>query len=117
MPRDALPLPPSRYRSPAGWQPPSGTMPGWNWGPPDGMEARPDLAPWWVRVLYRTPFVDRYAHVAMWHRGAWIVMPRDLYDSTGDAPPPPPDPSGVREPRTPEPSSDHGLQARAVRPF
>lgn len=29
----------------------------------------------WVRAWYRTPFVDRYAHVWMWHRSGWDVLP------------------------------------------
>lgn len=55
--------------SPGAWTPPAGTMPGWNWTPPEGVRPRPDRAPLWVRVWYRTPFVDRYASVWMWHHG------------------------------------------------
>ncbi|OZB89570.1 MAG: hypothetical protein B7X41_02120 [Microbacterium sp. 14-71-5] len=50
--------------------------------------------PTWVRVWYRTPFIDRYAHVWMWHHGGWQVLSA-AGDDGGAA--------GVREPRRPLP--------------
>lgn len=67
--------------SPGSWTPPAGVLPGWNWVPPDGVSPRIDLAPWWVRVWYRVPFVDRYAYVWMWHHGCWqLDRPADSVD-------------------------------------
>jgi uncharacterized protein YjbJ (UPF0337 family) len=31
--------------------------------------------PWWVRVWYELPLLDRYAHAWMWARGGWEVRP------------------------------------------
>jgi len=31
--------------------------------------------PLWLKVWYRTPFLDRRAHVWMWHHGYWWVPP------------------------------------------
>jgi hypothetical protein len=31
--------------------------------------------PRWVRIWFRTPFLDRYAHQWMWFRGGWDVDP------------------------------------------
>jgi hypothetical protein len=80
--------------SPAGWTAPPGSMPGWNWIPP-GYGLRPLLPalPRWVRVWYRTPVADRWAHVWMWHHGGWLLTP---HVDGGEA-------SGVREPRRPVP--------------
>jgi hypothetical protein len=61
--------------SPGGWQVPSGRKPGWDWTPPGGATARSDRMPRTVRILYRTPFLDRYAHQCMWWRGGWDVDP------------------------------------------
>lgn len=59
--------------SPGGWQVPPGRKPGWGWTPPGGATARPDRMPLAVRLLYRTPFLDRYAYQRMWWRGGWDV--------------------------------------------
>ena len=56
---------------------PPGVRAGWNWVPPDGATPRLDRMPWWVRLWYRTPLVDRYAHAWMWHNGGWDVLPPD----------------------------------------
>jgi hypothetical protein len=65
-----------RVPSPGAWQPPPGTLPGWNWIPPEhGLSSRLDRVPRWVRVWYKTPFVDRYAHSWMWHHGGWDIIP------------------------------------------
>jgi len=61
--------------SPDGWVAPSWTMPGWNWTPPSGARPRPDRMPRWLQIAYRTPFVDRIAHVLMWRRGGFDVFP------------------------------------------
>jgi len=61
--------------SPGGWQVPPGRKPGWDWTPPGGATARPDRMPRTVRVLCRTPFLDRYAYQRMWWRGGWDVDP------------------------------------------
>ncbi len=45
--------------SPGGWQIPPGRKPGWDWTPPGGATPRPDRMPRTVRVLRRTPFLDR----------------------------------------------------------
>lgn len=63
-----------RVPSPGGWIAPPGVLPGWNWGPPEGIVPRPDRAPRWVRWWYATPFIDRYAHAWMWWHGAWDVF-------------------------------------------
>jgi hypothetical protein len=63
--------------SPGGWQVPAGRRPGWEWVPPTGASARLDRMPRWVRILYWTPWVDRYAHVWMWSHGGWDVEPPD----------------------------------------
>ncbi|GAB3659889.1 hypothetical protein GCM10027589_21250 [Actinocorallia lasiicapitis] len=64
-----------QHPSPAGWAPPPGTRPGWNWLPPGGATPRPDRMPTWLRLCYATPFLDRCAHTWMWHRGGWDVHP------------------------------------------
>ncbi len=67
--------------SPAGWQPPAGARPAWGWTPPGGIEPRLDRVPAWVRLWYRTPFVDRYAHAWMWEHGGWDVLPPTAKES------------------------------------
>jgi hypothetical protein len=66
--------------SPGGWQVPSGRRPGWDWVPPAGARARLDRVPRWVRILFWTPFLDRYAHRWMWFHGGWDVDPPDGLD-------------------------------------
>jgi hypothetical protein len=66
---------PQRVPSPGGWTPPPGRRAGWNWVPPEGARGRPDLMPRWIRIVYRTPFVDRFAYGWMWNRGGWEVVP------------------------------------------
>lgn len=61
--------------SPGGWAAPSGTLPAWNWPPPNGAAPRVERCPAWVRLWYRTPFIDRYAYDWMWHHGGWDVLP------------------------------------------
>jgi hypothetical protein len=62
-------------RSPGGWLSPAGCRPGWDWVPPSGAQPEPQLMAWWIRALYRTPFLDRYAHRLMWERGGFLVLP------------------------------------------
>jgi hypothetical protein len=61
--------------SPGGWAAPSGTLPAWNWLPPDGAVPRVERFPAWARLWYQTPFADRYAYAWMWHHGGWDVLP------------------------------------------
>jgi len=62
--------------SPGGWHPPPGTRPAWNWIPPEhGLSPRMDRVPWWVRLWYRAPILDRFAHAWMWDHGGWDVVP------------------------------------------
>jgi hypothetical protein len=61
--------------SPGGWTPPPEVLPAWNWLPSEGAAPRLDLVPWWARVWYHLPFIDRYAHAWMWRHGAWEVRP------------------------------------------
>jgi hypothetical protein len=63
--------------SPAGWTAPPGVRPAWNWTPPDGIVPRLDRVPLRVRLWYRMPFADRYAHSWMWWHGGWDVLPRE----------------------------------------
>ena len=63
--------------SPGGWTAPAGSRPGWNWLPPGGGSPRPDLVAWWIRILYQTPLLDRWAHELMWTRGGFLVLPPD----------------------------------------
>ena len=82
--------------SPGTWQPPPGTLPAWNWMPPDhGLRLRLDRVAGWVRVWYRTPFLDRRAHAWMWDHGGWDIVPAGS---------PGPEERGVREPLVPKPS-------------
>jgi hypothetical protein len=82
-------------RSPGGWLVPPGRRPGWDWLPEDGGLAMLRGLPWWARIWYRTPFIDRYAYAWMWWHGGWAVTPK------AGTPPPP---VRVREPRRPKPS-------------
>ena len=72
--------------SPGGWRVPSGCKPGWDWTPPAGASPRLDRVPRRVRILFRTPFLDRYAHRWMWFRGGWDVDPPDRLDPAAAAP-------------------------------
>jgi hypothetical protein len=61
--------------SPGGWVPPSQARPGWGWAPEGGATPRPDRMPMWLRIAYRSPFLDRVAYSWMWLRGGWDVLP------------------------------------------
>jgi hypothetical protein len=67
--------------SPGGWKAPPGTRPAWNWTPPPGIAPRLDRTPWWARVWYDTPLVDRYAHAWLWYHGGWDVVPPEAWDT------------------------------------
>lgn len=56
------------HHSPGGWSRPSEA--------PQGMLPRLDRLPWWVRVWYHTPFLDRRAREWMWAHGGFDVLPR-----------------------------------------
>ena len=43
-----------------------------------GAAPRLDLVPWWVRVWYQFPVIDRSAHAWMWRHGAWEVRPPEM---------------------------------------
>lgn len=84
--------------TPAGWVAPGGHAPAWNWIPTDhGLSPRLDRVPRWVRIWYRTPFIDRYAYVWMWHHGGW--------DLTSDEDADPGYNSSVPLPRYPAPTT------------
>ena len=70
--------------SPAGWQPPAGERPAWQWVPPCGLRVRLDRVPFWVRLWYKTPVVDRYACSWMWTHGGWDVLPPTASSSEAD---------------------------------
>jgi hypothetical protein len=53
---------------------------------PRGLVPRSDRVPWWVRVCYHTPFLERRASTWMWSHGGFDVLPRSV------RPPPPPEP-------------------------
>jgi len=74
---DPRPSRADRVFSPGGWLTPPGVMPGWNWLPTGGASPRLDVLPLWVRAWYRIPLIDRYAHVYMWHHGAWETASPD----------------------------------------
>jgi hypothetical protein len=67
---------PILVRSPGGWMAPRGRRPAWDWVPESGAAPRPDRMPVWLRVAYRVPFLNRFAHEWMWWRGGWDVVPR-----------------------------------------
>jgi hypothetical protein len=93
--------PPAPERSPGRWVAPAGTKPGWNWIPEGhGLHPRLGDVPVWVRLWYRTPFVDRWAHVWMWHHGGWEIRPHPTEPGAGD-----------REPRRPVPPPVAGRAA------
>lgn len=60
--------------SPGDWIVPDGLRPGWQWLPEHGAHANLRALPRWVRIWYRTPFIDRYAHEWMWWHGGWSVL-------------------------------------------
>lgn len=86
--------------SPGEWVAPAGLRPGWQWLPEYGAKPNLRAVPRWVRVWYRTPFLDRYAYEWMWWHGGWSVL------TPGEPPAPPP--AGVREPRRPRPHDRSG---------
>jgi hypothetical protein len=63
--------------SPAGWLAPPGSKPGWDWIPSPVAAVRLDRMPAWVRLLYRIPLADRFAHRWMWSHGGFDVFPPD----------------------------------------
>ena len=95
--------------SPGHWTVPPGKRPGWEWLPEQGAWPLLRPMPWWVRIWYRTPFIDRYAYEWMWWHGGWAVLePEDNppQDDDGNA--------GDREPRTPRPVTGGGTAARSL---
>ena len=59
----------------AGWSPPPGTLPAWNWLPPEGASLRLDLVPLWVRAWYQLPVIARRGtgHGSRLGRRRWVV--------------------------------------------
>jgi hypothetical protein len=84
---------PGYVLSPGGWTAPPGLLPAWSWVPPGGARSRLDVVPWWVRVWYELPLIDRYAYAWMWAHGGWEVLPPSAA--------PPGDQAGAREPCDP----------------
>lgn len=66
--------------SPGGWSEPG--------EPPQGIVPRLDRVPWWVRVWYHTPFLDRSARAWMWSHGGFDVIPRSVPLPSPPEPPP-----------------------------
>lgn len=95
--------------SPGHWVAPTGQRPGWDWLPEHGASPNLRAMPRWVRVWFRTPFIDRYAHEWMWWHGGWAVL------VPGDPPPRPPD-DGVREPLRPLPVGRSGAAQAETEP-
>jgi hypothetical protein len=60
--------------SPIGRTAPMDGLPGWNWVRPCGATPVPELMAWWIRALYRTPFLDRCVHQLIWVRGGFLVL-------------------------------------------
>ncbi|MEM8618960.1 MAG: hypothetical protein AAGF73_04495 [Actinomycetota bacterium] len=63
--------------SPGGWDVPDGVRAGWDWVPPGGARPTPEVMTRGIRLLYRTPLLDRYAHEVMWFGGGFLVLPPD----------------------------------------
>ena len=85
-------------QTPAGWVAPAGTLPAWNWIPAGhGLSPRLDRVPRWVRIWFRTPFIDRYAYVWMWHHGGWDLNSGEAADPGYNA--------GATLPRSPAPTT------------
>jgi hypothetical protein len=66
--------------SPGGWSSPTEA--------PQGMVPRLGRMPWWVRVWYRTPFLDRQARRWMWSHGGFDVLPSSVALPRQPQPPP-----------------------------
>jgi hypothetical protein len=60
--------------SPGHWVAPAGHRPGWDWLPEHGALPNLRAMPRWVRIWFRTPFIDRYAYEWMWWHGGWSVL-------------------------------------------
>lgn len=45
-----------------------------------GAEFELDGAPWWLRLWFHTPFIDRYAHPKVVARGYDFLSPHPHYD-------------------------------------
>lgn len=92
--------------SPGQWIAPAGQRPAWEWLPEHGASPNLQAVPRWVRVWFRTPFIDRFAYEWMWWHGGWsVLVPVD---------PPPSSGGGVREPRRPLPVGPSDEEHRDV---
>lgn len=84
---------------------------GWNAMPRGyGVRFDVDAAPLWLRVFFRTPFIDRFAHPLMVRRGHAYLMPFPDSDGPHD-----PFPSGgwrLEDPNYVQPGSVTQLQKR-----
>lgn len=62
---------------------------GWNWVPRGyGLAGDLSRAPWWLRLWFATPFIDRFAHPVVIRCGyAWLVPHPGWFDDHGVAPP------------------------------
>lgn len=57
------------------------TLEGWDHIPRGyGAEFVLDGAPWWLRLWFHTPFIDRYAHPKLVARGYGFLTPHQGYD-------------------------------------
>ena len=95
--------------SPGQWVVPASQRPGWAWLPDHGASPNLRALPRWVRVWFRTPFIDRYCYEWMWWHGGWAVL------VPFDPAPPPPD-GGDRETRRPRPVDPGGAVHRLLSP-
>jgi hypothetical protein len=70
--------------SPGGWRPPDNVLPAWSWAPPEGIRARLDRVPAWVRLWHAIPLLDRYAQAWMWEHGGYDVLPRGAWPDVSE---------------------------------
>lgn len=85
------------------------TLEGWDHIPHGyGAQFVLDGAPWWLRLWFNTPFIDRYAHPRAVERGYGFLIPSPAYDEAAREVPGP----GwrVRSPDYRDPGSDYGLR-------
>lgn len=75
---------------------PAGRRPAGRRIPEGRLTPRLHAMPRWVRVWYRTPFIDRYAYSWMWWRGGWDVLVPRRFAATA---------ASGRHPRTPPPDA------------
>lgn len=86
------------------------TLEGWDHIPRGfGAEFVLDDAPWWLRLWFHTPFIDRYAHPKVVARGHGFLVAHEHYDDAAREVPGP----GwrIRPPGFIPPGSEYGLRS------